>query len=107
MKKHVNPDRPSHLYTTPQIHRLRLLSNANGEIMDRMKVQQPIPNLHASLSMEDSPPTSYQDRVVVWNEPISMRQFVTMEMFIDVIVFYAIGWITISRDYLTLFPDRW
>ena len=27
MKAHVNPDRPFHLYTTPRIHRLRLLSN--------------------------------------------------------------------------------
>ena len=27
MKAHVNPDRLSTLYTTPRIHRLRLLSN--------------------------------------------------------------------------------
>ena len=59
--------------------------------MDRMKGQQPIQNLHASLSMADSPLKSYQDRVVKSNEPISKRQFVTMEIFIDVIWAYAIG----------------
>ena len=45
--------------------------------------------------MEDSQPTSYQDRVVEWNESISKWQFVTMEIFTDVIWAYAIGEILI------------